>query len=792
MHMKKIIYSFLVIAILITTFVAGFRYSQQGQAGKVSSGSRQILHYVDPMNPANTSKEPGIAPCGMPMEPVYADDPATFTGTGTNDTVAALAAVRVKQQTRQLLGVQVDQVVVSPQSYQIRALGRVVPDENKVYALIAGTDGWLGEVHQSTTGSLVNEGQLMAKIRILDYDFFTWQQRYLTELGNAGFREVYTSPRLSRLEQRQQELSRAEENQTAAAGPTPLQPAPETPAERVSPQPMAQHTKDAPPRETKPGDPLHGAIPPDALYYGSKPQGVPEQPEPVAEKHFLSFSTSRPSPTQQATPPNMTEADHEMHMGPPESGGTQAPVSQGHAPHASISSQTVEQKPTPAAQPDGFAGPPTQEAELLSISPRQSLYFTGQDDILYASRARQELMDLGVSNDQLMQLAQTGIYIRFIELRSPVDGLVLSRSITPLQKITRGDECFEVADLATVWVEADIYDQEATLIKPGTVASVRLPNQAARYTATVTEVLPEFDKTDRTLKIRLEMNNPHYRFRPDMFVDVTFQVDIAPALTVPTEAVIDAGIKQVVYVQVDDGVFQPRQVSTGRHLNERVEIVSGLHEGESVVISGTFLIDAESRIKLAALQLMDQPPEEGAEAAGAPNASATDGEEQAMPMQPVPRETSVTIDPICGMEVDPAVARAAGLFVEYEGETTYFCSAECAEDFQLSGPPESPARQTSFLEREAAHEQLHQMPSQPLPDADSANPQHDTAVDPICQMSVNTQAAEAADLFVDKDGVRYYFCSEMCKNSFAHEHDVVPDAVQPQMTGMADEEHTDD
>ena len=187
--MRKPFYLFLLAIVLIISFVGGIRFNQFGTSHNIPGpGARQILHYVDPMNPANTSKEPGIAPCGMPMEPVYADD-ATPDGTAPT----TLGTVKINQQKQQIIGVQTSEVIKTSTTSTIRALGRIVADENRVYALITATDGWIGEVHESTTGSSVAKDQLLAKIKIYNYDFYTWQQRYLTELGNAGRRRVFVS-----------------------------------------------------------------------------------------------------------------------------------------------------------------------------------------------------------------------------------------------------------------------------------------------------------------------------------------------------------------------------------------------------------------------------------------------------------------------------------------------------------------------------------------------------------------------------------------------------------------------
>ena len=185
------------------------------------------------------------------------------------------------------------------------------------------------------------------------------------------------------------------------------------------------------------------------------------------------------------------------------------------------------------------------------------------------------------------------------------------------RKSTAAAECFKIADLSRVWVEADIYDSEANYIQPGMQARVSLPKQSEHFTATVSEVLPRFDAVSRSLKVRLEMDNPEYLFRPDMFVDVEFLIPLPESITVPSGAVIDSGKRKTVYVVMGEGVFEPRAVVTGWQTSDRVEIVEGLQPGEKIVVSGNFLIDSESRMKLAAARLMEDKAEQPAPPADA-------------------------------------------------------------------------------------------------------------------------------------------------------------------------------
>ena len=160
--MKKSFYIISFLILLIVVFFGGVRFNQSGIGQRAADTvERQILHYVDPMNPAHTSTEPGIAPCGMPMEPVYADKDTP----GGSVLPTSLGAVTINLQKQQIIGVQIGEVVKTAETSTIRALGRIAPDENRVYPLIAPTDGWMEEINESTTGSLVSANQLMAQSR---------------------------------------------------------------------------------------------------------------------------------------------------------------------------------------------------------------------------------------------------------------------------------------------------------------------------------------------------------------------------------------------------------------------------------------------------------------------------------------------------------------------------------------------------------------------------------------------------------------------------------------------------
>jgi hypothetical protein len=555
--MKKYLLLFLFLILLIASFRGGTWYSQRWAGGNdESSGERQILHYVDPMNPANVSSEPGLAPCGMPMEPVY-DDRETDGPRGN----MSLGAVKVPPQRQQIIGLKIGTAKKVSERHRIRTLGRITPDENRIFPLVSAADGWMSYIPGSTTGSLVEKGQLMALINIYDYDFFSWQQRYLSELTNLSQRYFPAT------------------NFTGARQPLPY---PSQRSRSSAPKSNNMSSKKMPPMNMQ----------------GEKTPGQTTTQPKTQANLGMPFSAMKPRFALPKISP----------IAPSQSGTTS-------------SSKT----PAPEKEPSSMGGMAghsmIREAERRAgdLDPSDMR----EDDILYANKAKLELQDLGVDKTQLRNLAREGKYIPNIQIRSPVTGLVIDRGVSPLEKVFRGTECFRVADLSRVWILADVFDTEAEYIHPGMHAVVSLPRQNQAIEAVVSDIYPEFDGKTRTLKVRLEMKNPKYAFRPDMFVDVEFLVSLPPALTVPASAVLDSGRRKIVFVSLEGGYFEPREVKTGWRFDDRVEIVQGLVPGEKIVVSGNFLIDSESRMKLATIGLMAKPEsEKGSENKEAPDISS--------------------------------------------------------------------------------------------------------------------------------------------------------------------------
>jgi len=269
---------------------------------------------------------------------------------------------------------------------------------------------------------------------------------------------------------------------------------------------------------------------------------------------------------------------------------------------------------------------------------------TGDSQIDYY---RKYLYNYGMSPSQVDEMERTRKFPEVIEIRAPAAGFVLLRNVSPGLRLEKGTELFRIADLSRVWILADIFENEASYFRPGMQVKIELPYQKKTLSARVSSVLPQFDSGSRTLKLRLTAANPGYNMRPDMFVNVELSVSGPAAILVPVDAVLDSGLKKTVFIDRGNGIFEPRQVETGRFLGERVEIVQGLMPGEKIVVSGNFLIDSETRMQQAASGIIGK----------------------------------VVRDPVCGMNTNEDHARTAGHFHQYKGNEYYFCSNECRDEF---------------------------------------------------------------------------------------------------------------
>lgn len=209
------------------------------------------------------------------------------------------------------------------------------------------------------------------------------------------------------------------------------------------------------------------------------------------------------------------------------------------------------------------------------------------------------LRNLGMSDMQIAEITRNRSIPEDVYVVSPTDGFILSRNISAGMRFERQTPLYSIADLSHVWIQAEVFGKDVQAFRPGASARITLPDTDVSMKAVVSNVLPEVDPATRTLRPRLEADNPGFKLRPNMFVNVEMPVALPPGLTVPADAILDSGMSKRVFVQTTPGHFESREVQTGWRLDERVQILKGLQDGDIVVSSGTFLVDSESRLQMA-------------------------------------------------------------------------------------------------------------------------------------------------------------------------------------------------
>ena len=479
-----------VIAAMLASYGLG-RYLPASK--RDSNPGRHVAYYVDPMHPAYKSDKPGIAPdCGMRLVPVYSDEPS--------NTAALLSVAKMAEQvvsidvaTQRLMGIRVAPVQRSAATRIVPAVGRVVPEDTRVYSINSGVDGFIRETHEDSVGILVKKDQTLATY-------------YASEIVAAASGFLAATARVP------------------------------------------------------------GSIGRDGARF------TPNFPGTVAKEGARSI--------------------------------------------------------------DGYTD---------------------------------HLRNLGMSDAQIKRIAESGELPDSIDVVAPADGFILARNVSPGQHFDHNMEFYRIADLSRVWVIAEIYEQDASYLRPGGMARITLRDQGRQLSARITDSLPQSEAGGGTVKLRLEVDNPNFVLRPEMLVDIELPVRLPTAVTVPLDAVVDSGEHARVYVEKREGVFEPREVETGWRTAEQVEILHGIQPGERVVVAATFLVDSESRLKAT-------------ESTPVPMPMPAKGSPASMPQHMAAAQKAT--DPVCGMMVDPAAAAASGNSYAYRGTTYYFCSAEHKQAFE--------------------------------------------------------------------------------------------------------------
>jgi Cu(I)/Ag(I) efflux system membrane fusion protein len=223
------------------------------------------------------------------------------------------------------------------------------------------------------------------------------------------------------------------------------------------------------------------------------------------------------------------------------------------------------------------------------------------DRRLLLESARNRLRYWDVTDAQIDALARSGRPQRSVTLHSPIAGYVTIKPVYQGMYVTPEMELYQVSDLSTVWIWAEVYETEIGLVTVGETATITLPSAPGRpRRASVSYVSPVVESATRTLRVRFDEDNGDGQLRPGMYATVELESPLGEVLAVPEEAVIDTGERRVLFVEVAEGRFQPREVTLGRKGEGHYEALGGVAAGERVVVSAQFLLDSESRLRAAA------------------------------------------------------------------------------------------------------------------------------------------------------------------------------------------------
>lgn len=241
------------------------------------------------------------------------------------------------------------------------------------------------------------------------------------------------------------------------------------------------------------------------------------------------------------------------------------------------------------------------QVEYLLAVGREAGPGASERDTLLES-ARRKLAFFDVSAEQIAELERTREPRRTLRVLAPCDGFVIEKDVVAGQMVEAGMRIYRLADLGTVWVQAEIYEQDLPLLHANQEATVRVTYWPGReFRGRVAWVYPTVNPQTRTARARLEFPNPDFALKPGMFASVELHAELEPeALLVPDSAVLRSGRRNTVFVALEGGRFEPREVTLGAHAEgDFYQVLGGLNEGERIVVSGQFMLDSESRLREA-------------------------------------------------------------------------------------------------------------------------------------------------------------------------------------------------
>ncbi len=253
--------------------------------------------------------------------------------------------------------------------------------------------------------------------------------------------------------------------------------------------------------------------------------------------------------------------------------------------------------------------------KALEASPFKDIR-RGAEELVKSGLQRLKLLD--VPGHQIRGLEKTHFIKKSLHIHSPVSGIVMKIGSREGQYVTPSTELYMIADLSRVWVYADIYEYELPWIQVGDSGEIQLAGIPGKiFKGRLDYIYPYAESKTRTVKVRLVFDNPEMLLKPDMFAEVTIhagrQID---AIVIPAEAIVRSGAREQVFVVRGLGKFEPRPVTLGLASNGRVQVLTGLSDGEEVVTSAQFLIDSESKLREATAKMLETSEKAKAQSGG--------------------------------------------------------------------------------------------------------------------------------------------------------------------------------
>lgn len=241
--------------------------------------------------------------------------------------------------------------------------------------------------------------------------------------------------------------------------------------------------------------------------------------------------------------------------------------------------------------------------------------------------AEERLRQFGIPAPAITELEQSGKVQREMPVESPASGFIIERNALPNAYVQPDTKLYTIADLSTVWVYANVFQEAVGRLRPGDPAQVTVDAYPGRaFNGRIDQILPQVDQATRTVRVRLIFRNPGVMLKPGMYVNVDIDVPLGKQLVIPASAVLQSGSRAIAFIDHGDGNLEPREIQTGPQVDDSIVIVKGLAPGDRIVSSANFLVDSEAQLQSALGSF--NPPQQNATSASAQPQSASIQPEQ--------------------------------------------------------------------------------------------------------------------------------------------------------------------